>query len=632
MYRLMSATMKLPFKSLMPRSLIAATLLTGSIAVANAPLAYAQDAPAWQHGISLFGEVKYPEGFPHFDYVNVNAPKGGTIRLSTTGTFDTLNPFNLKGTPAAGAGIIYDTLMASAMDEASTEYGLIAASLSHPDDFSSVTYKLRPEARWHDGKEITADDVIFSLNTLRKSHPFYNSYYKNIASAEALSPHEVKFTFDQKGNRELPQITGQLVILPKHFWEGTDKDGKKRDFFASTLEAPLGAGAYKVGEVKPGRSIAYERVEDYWATELNVNVGQNNFDEIRYEYFRDLDVRLEGFKGDAFDFISENSAKRWATGYDFPAVKRGDVTLQNFRTKNAEPMQGFVLNTRQEHFKDRRVRRAFDLAYDFEWMNENVFFGQYQRITSYFENTELAATGLPDGRELEILNEIRDLVPAELFTSEYETPVNGDRRKLRANLKKARGLLEEAGWVIKDGKLVNSESGKPMSVEFMIVQAGSERVINPYRKSLERLGITSKIRVIDTSQYRARLDDFDFDIVTSSFGQSLSPGNEQRDFWGSDSADRKGSRNVIGIKNPAVDKLIDKIIFAKNRADLVAATRALDRVLLWNHYIVPQFFTPNIRTARWDRFGLPEKSPDYAFTYLTWWWDEQKAAAVKGKQ
>jgi microcin C transport system substrate-binding protein len=607
----------------------------------------------WHHGLSLFGSVKYPPGFSHYDYVNPNAPKGGLMRLSAIGTYDTLNPFNLKGTAASGLGLMYDTLMSGPADEPSTEYGLVAEALTFADDYSSVTYRLRPEARWHDGQPITVDDVIFSLDTLRKSHPFYNAYYKNIVKAAATGEREVTFTFDQKGNRELPQITGQLVIVPKHYWEGTDAKGNRRDFAASTLEPPLGSGAYRIGEVKPGRSIGYERVEDYWAADLPVNVGQNNFDELRYEYFRDLEVRLEGFKGDAFDFIAENSAKRWATGYSFPARERGDVVLETFRTKQAEPMQGYVLNLRLPRFQDRRVRRAFDLAFDFEWLNETIFFKQYQRLTSYFENTELKATGIPEGLERQILLDVRDEVqpkkmviangaeagpkpdegpvymPEELFTQPYETPVNGTRQNLRANLKKAGDLLEEAGWVIRGGKRVNAETGEVLSAEFLVVQPDSERIINPYRQNLDRLGIQSTMRVVDVSQYRQRLDDFDFEITTGQFAQSLSPGNEQRDFWGTDAADRRGSRNIIGIRNPAVDKLIDRIIFAEDRETLVATTRALDRVLLWNHYVVPQFFTPDTRTARWNRYGLPETVPDYGFTFMSWWWDEAKAAAIQ---
>ena len=592
--------------------------------------ALAQEAPKWRHGVSLFGDLKYPADFKNFDYVNPNAPKGGKLRRAALGTFDTLNPFNLKGNAAAGSGLIYETLLSSSLDEASSEYGLLAEAVSYPDDYSSVTYRIRSQARWQDGKPVTPEDVIFSLDMLKKAHPRYKFYYKNVVKAEKTGPNEVTFRFDQKGNRELPQITGQLVILPKHYWTGTDDEGKPRDFLASTLDAPLGSGPYRVGEVKPGRTITYERVPDYWGADLPVRKGTNNFDQLVYEYFRDTTVLLEAFKGDAYDFNAENSSKRWATGYKFPAVTRGDVILQEFTTKNAEPMQGYVFNTRRAKFADRRVRQAFDLAFDFEWLNKNVFFSQYKRTSSYFENSELKATGLPEGRELEILESVRDQVPPELFTKPYATPVNGSRANLRANLRQARKLLAEAGWTIKDQKLRSTKTGELMEVEFLTAQPDSERILNPFRKNLDRLGIKSSVRFVDVSQYRQRLDNFDFDVVTSVIGQSLSPGNEQRNLWGSAAADRIGSRNLIGIKNPAVDKIIDAIIFAKDRQQLVAATRALDRVLLWNRYLVPQFYSPLIRTARWDRFGLPEIVPDFGISVLTWWYDTQKAAKIQG--
>lgn len=588
----------------------------------------AQDGE-WKHGSSLFGDVKYPADFAHFDYVNPDAPKGGTFRQSATGTFDTLNPFNIKGTPAAGSALIYDSLMTNSMDEPSSEYGLIAEAMSYPPDYSSVTFRLRPEARWHDGEPITVEDVIWSLEALKKTHPFYNAYYRNIVSAEKTGDNEVTFTFDQTGNRELPQITGQLYVLPKHYWEGTDAKGNKRDFAASTLEPPLGSGPYRIKEVKPGRSISYARVPDYWGADLAVNVGQNNFDEMRYEYFRDMTIALEAFKADQFDFRVENSAKRWATGYDFPAAKRGDVVLEEFETKNAEPMQAFVFNLRRTKFQDPRVRQAFNYAFDFEWLNANIFYDQYQRTASFFQNSELAATGLPEGKELEILETVRDQVPPEVFTKVYENPVGGDTRQVRKNLREAAGLLKEAGWEVKNGALVNVETGEPFTVEFLNDQPDSERVLSPYIQNLERLGIKATIRTVDTSQYRNRMDNFDFDMTTSMFAQSLSPGNEQRDFWGSAAADAPASRNVIGIKNPAVDALVDEIIFAKDRETLVAASKALDRVLLWNHYLVPEFHTPVIRTARWNRFGLPEIQPDYGVSPSLWWWDAEKAAGVK---
>jgi microcin C transport system substrate-binding protein len=586
-------------------------------------------AEEWRHGTSLFGDLKYPAGFTHFDYANPDAPKGGVFRQSAIGTFDTLNPFNIKGAPAAGSGLIYESLMTNALDEPSSEYGLIAESMKYPDDFSSVTFKLNPEARWHDGEPITVEDVIWSLETLKKSHPLYNAYYRNVVGAEKTGEREVTFKFDQTGNRELPQITGQLFVLPKHYWEGTDAKGNPRDFSASTLEPPLTSGPYRIKDVQPGRSISYERVPDYWGADLAVNAGHNNFDEIRFEYFRDMTIALEAFKADQFDLRAENSAKRWATGYDFPAVKRGDVVLQEFRTKNAEPMQGFIFNLRRDKFQDPRVREAFNYAFDFEWLNANIFYGQYYRTGSFFENSELAATGLPEGKELEILEKVRDQVPPEVFTTPYENPVGGDSRKARTNLREAAKLLKEAGWEVKNGVLVNSQTGEPFTVEFLNDQPDSERVLSPYIQNLKRLGIQATIRTVDTSQYQNRIDNFDFDMTTDMFAQSLSPGNEQRDFWGSVAADAPASRNTIGIKNPAIDTLIDEVIYAKDRETLVAATRALDRVLLWNHYLVPQFHTPVIRTARWNRFGIPEVLPDYGLSTTTWWWDADKAAGIK---
>lgn len=600
------------------------------LALATAPVAGAQAQDGeWRHGLSLFGDVKYPPGFEHFEYVNPDAPKGGTFRQSSIGTFDTLNPFNIKGTPAAGSALIYDSLMTTSLDEPSTEYGQIAEAVKYPEDYSSVTFRLRPEARWHDGQPVTVEDVIWSFETLKKTHPFYNAYYRNVVSAEKTGDNEVTFTFDQTGNRELPQITGQLYVLPRHYWEGTDASGNKRDFAASTLEPPLGSGPYRIKSVQPGRSISYERVPDHWGADLPVNLGQNNFDEMRYEYFRDMTVALEAFKADQFDFRSENSAKRWATGYDFPAVQRGDVILQEFETENAEPMQGFIFNLRRPKFQDPRVRQAFNYAFDFEWLNTNIFYGQYQRTGSYFENSDLAAAGLPEGKELEILEKVRDQVPPEVFTTVYENPVGGDTRKQRENLRKATQLLKEAGWEVRNGVLVNGQTGEPFTVEFLNDQPDSERVIAPYIQNLGKLGIKASIRTVDTSQYQNRMDNFDFDMTTDMFPQSLSPGNEQRDFWGSEAADAQASRNTIGIKNPAVDTLIDEIIFARDRETLIAAAKALDRVLLWNHYLVPEFFTPVIRTARWDRFGLPEIQPDFGISPATWWWDAEKAAAIK---
>ncbi len=603
---------------------VAFLILTGLSANLNA------EEQKWRHGLSLFGALKYQPGFKHFDYVNVAAPKGGTLRMGSIGTFDSLNPFILKGRPASLSGMIYDTLLQSSGDEPSSEYGLLAESMSYPEDFSSVTYRLRKNARWHDGKPVTPDDVIFSLEVLKKGHPRYAYYYANIIKVEKTGEHEVTFRFSQKGNRELPQITGQLTILPRHYWEGTDANGKKRDFFASTLTPPLGSGPYRIGKVVAGRHITVERVKDYWGEKLPVNVGRNNFDQLRADYFRDDTVALEAFKGNQFDVRFENSAKNWATAYKTKSVTKGDIIKSQFVTKNPERMQAFVFNTRRVKFVDARVRHAFNLAFDFEWANKSLFYNQYTRVSSFFEGSELAATALPKGRELEILNELRKDIPPQVFTEIYKNPVNGDTRRLRTNLRKARKLLERAGWKIKDRVLINAKTGEQMKVEVLLVSPSFERIVLPYKKSLEKLGIQVKVRTVDVSQYQNRLDGFDFDMVVSGWGQSLSPGNEQRDYWGSKAAKRKGSRNLVGIKNPAIDKLIEKIIYAKDRTELLHLTHALDRVLLWNHFVVPQWFSKGTRLARWNRFGFPEKLPDYQIGFPDiWWFDGAKAAKVK---
>ena len=614
------------------RKLLKSSLAGVAAAIVMSGIALAQE-PQERHGLSLMGDLKYGPDFKHFDYVNPDAPKGGKLRMSATGTFDSLHPFIIKGNAAGLVGYIYDSLMETSQDEAGAEYGLLAESVSHPDDFSSVTYTLRANARWHDGKPVTPEDVVFSFESLKKAHPRYAYYYANITGAEKVGEREVKFTFNQKGNRELPQITGQITVVPKHYWEGTDANGKKRDFFSSTLEPPLGSGPYRIKEVKPGRSITVERVADYWGKDIPVMVGRYNFDEIQAEYFRDTTIALEAFKADQFDVRVESSAKNWATAYNFKAVKDGDVIPSVLTTSNAEPMQGFVFNTRLERFADPRVRQALNYAFDFEWANKNLFYGQYSRVDSYFANSELAATGLPQGLELEILETLRNEVPAEVFTTEYKNPVGGDQTAARSNLRKARNLLESAGWVVKGGTLVNAKTGDAMKLEFLLVSPLFERIVLPYVQSLKRLGINATVRTVDSSQYENRVRKFDFDAIVGNWGQSLSPGNEQRDYWGSQSADREGSRNLIGIKNPAIDKLIEKIIFAKDRKELVATTRALDRVLLWNHYVVPQWYFKGARIARWNRFGIPAKRPEFGYGFPdTWWFDAQNAAAVKGKQ
>jgi microcin C transport system substrate-binding protein len=588
--------------------------------------------PVWRHALSLFGSVKYPTDFARFDYVNPDAPKGGVARQIMIGTFDNFNPTvaGVKGSIAAAVGLIYESLTTPSEDEVSTEYGALAEAVSHPEDFSSVTYRLRPQAKWHDGEAVTPDDVIFSLDSFKKYHPQYSAYYRHVVKAEKAGERDIKFTFDAPGNRELPQIVGQLTVLPKHWWEGADSEGRKRDISATTLEKPLGSGAYRIKEFVAGRSVVLERAKDYWGRDLNVNIGRNNFGELRYEYFRDSTVALEAFKGDQVDWRTENSAKNWATAYDFPAVTEKRVLLEEFLNRSFGSMQAFALNIRREKFADPRVRRALNFAFDFEEMNKQIFFDQYKRISSYFDGTELASSGLPQGRELEILETVRAEVPAEVFTTAYTNPVGGNPEAVRDNLREALRLLKEAGYEVRDRKLVDVKTGTQFAFELLGEDPSFERVMLFFKPSLERLGIAVSVRTIDPTQYENRLRTWDFDIVVASWGESLSPGNEQREYWGSQSADMAGSRNIIGIRNPAIDKLIERVIYTKDRDDLVAATRALDRVLLWNHYVVPQWNYPKIRTARWDRFGRPSELPKYGLSGFPalWWFDPDKAARI----
>lgn len=590
------------------------------------------DEGEWTHATSLTGTPKYPAGFSQFDYVNPKAPKGGLVRLSSTGSFDTFNPILPRGEVADGIGLIYESLMTPSFDELniSADYGSLAEATKHADDDSWVSFRLNPDAKWHDGMPVTVEDVIWSFEKAIELNPQQKFYYANVISAKKTGEREVTFAFDAKNNRELPHIMGQLTILPKHWWEGKDANGKQRDIKRGTLEPPVGSGPYRIGKFRAGRSVTFERVEDHWAKNLNVNVGQNNFDEIRYEYYRDSTVLLQGFKADQYDFRRENSAKNWATGYkNFPARENGHVKLLEFPDKASGVMQAFVPNLRKDKFKDANVRRALGLAYDFESLNRTVFFGQYLRVPSYFAGTELASSGLPQGKELEILEKFRGKIPDAVFTTPYENPISGDNKKLRANLKKAVALMKQAGWVLKGRKMVHAGTGEPFVFEYLDHSQNGERSVLPWKQNLARIGITLNYRVVDTSQYINRLRAFDFDMVTFVWGQSLSPGNEQRNYWGSSSANRTGSRNFAGISDPAIDALIDEVIFARDRDSLVAATQALDRVLLWSDFVIPQFYYPFDRIAMWDRFGRPEKLPEYNVAFPTvWWFDAEKAKKI----
>jgi microcin C transport system substrate-binding protein len=593
--------------------------------------AQAETELPWRHALSLFGDIKYPPDFKRFDYVNPEAPKGGAVRQLEIGTFDNFNIVvaAFKGAFAGGVSLIYQNLTSPSMDEVSTAYGLLAEAVSHPEDRSFVIYRLRKEARWHDAKPVTPEDVIYSFEVLKKNSPMYSAYYRHIVRSEQVGERDVKFTFDSAGNRELPLITGELIVLPKHWWEGTDAQGRKRDITSTTLEIPLGSGPYRIKEFVAGRSLVLERVPDYWGNGLPQNVGQNNFDQIRYEFFRDDTVAREAFKADQLDWIHERSAKEWSTAYDFPAVRENKVVKEKFPIRSVGRMQGWAFNLRRPKFDDVKLRRAFNYVFDFEEMNRTLSTGEYTRDNSYFEGTELASSGLPEGLELQILEAVRDKVPPEVFTTPYQNPVNGNPENVRSNMREAMRLLKEAGFEVRDHKLTDPK-GQPVSVEILCRDPGDERIALFYKPALERLGIAASVRTVDDVQYQNRLRNFDFDLTATVWAQSISPGNEQREFFGSQAADRPGGRNLPGIKNPAIDALIDRIIFAKNRAEQVAACKAMDRVLLWNFYVVPQFTYGFERYARWDRFGHPEPLPEYGVSGFPnlWWWDAEKAAKI----
>ena len=600
------------------------------------PAAAEEKKRVWRHGLAKFGELKYPASFKQFEYVNPSAPKTGAASQVALGTFDNFNPVvsGVKGTLVQGIDFVFDTLLTSALDEVYSVYGLLAESVSFPEDLSSVTFRLRPEAKWQDGKPVTPDDVIFSFNAYKKGSPQAAANYRHVVKAEKTAVNDVTFVLDGTASQELPIIIGQLTIMPKHWWEGSDKDGRKRSIEETTLEMPLGSGPYKIKEFSPAHAIIYERVKDYWGTNVNVNVGRNNFDELKFEYFRDATVAIEAFKGDLVDWRAENSAKNWSTAYDFPAVAEKRVILQEFPINNIGVMQAFAFNLRRNKFKDPRVRQAFNYAFDFEEMNKKIFFGQYKRTGSYFEGTELAASGLPTGRELELLETVRDKVPPELFTKPYANPVNGDPNAVRNNLREALRLFKEAGYEVRNQQIVNAATGEPFEVEFLANAPLFERIFLFYKPALERLGITVSVRTVDQPQYENRLRKWDFDVITFAWGESLLPGNEQRGYWGSQAADQSGSDNILGIKNPAVDEMITRIISAKTRDELVAATRALDRILLWNNYVVPQWGYGKLRTARWNRFSYRDPLPKYGMSGFPalWWWDAEKAAKTGGKR
>jgi len=578
----------------------------------------AAEGPA--HGLAMNGQPKYGPGFTHFDYANPDAPKGGRVRLAATGTFDSFNPFIVKGNSADGLALLFDTLTEQSLDEPFSEYGLLAESIDVAAD--RITFRLRKEAVFHDGSPVLASDVVFTFNTLvAKGNPHYAQYYADVAAVEATAPREVTFRFKPGSSRELPLILGQLPVLSEKSWQG-------KDFSASSLDVPMGSGPYRIGEFKAGQSLTFERDPAYWGRDLPVNRGRNNFDAITYDYYRDLTVTLEAFKAGEYDFRQEFNSKQWATGYTGPAVEKGLIHTENIPHKLPQGMQAFAFNTRRGVFADPLVRKALNFAFDFEWSNKNLFYGQYARSTSFFSNSEMASSGAPSAEEKAILDPLG--LPAEVSAQPFSLPQTDGSGNIRGNLRTAAELLKEAGWSVEGGKLM--KNGQPFAFEILLVQPDFERVVLPFQRNLARLGITMSVRLVDTSQYLERLNEFDFDMIVTSFGQSLSPGNEQRSFWSSAAADMPGSRNYCGIRSPAIDKLVDMVIAAPDRQSLVLRCKALDRALLWGWYVIPHWHTTSWRVAYWDRFGRPDRTADYGLDFQTWWIDPEKDKELAAKR
>ncbi len=580
------------------------------------------------HGIAMHGEPKYSKDFENVEYINPNSIKGGSIVRSAIGTYDSFNPFILKGTSAAGIGGLYETLTTGSSDEAFTEYGLLAETIEWPDDRSWVSFTLRNEAYWHDGKKITADDVVWTFNTLmEKGHPFYKYYYGDVKEVIKEQENKVRFNFTTNTNKELVLIVGQLPVLPKHYWEN-------KNFEETSLEIPIGSGPYKIKSFDSGRSITYELDQNYWgfSASIPIKIGKDNFGTIRYDYYKDRGIEREAFKSGEIDFFSENSSKEWATAYDINAVNEGLIKKELINHENPQGMQGFAFNIRKDKFKDRRVRKALSYAFDFEWSNKNLFFDAYKRTDSFFENSELASSGLPSKEELNYLNPYFDVLPKEIFTEEYTNPVTDGSGYMRMQLQEASKLLEESGWELVDGKLLHSSTKEPFEFEILLRSPAFERIVFPFKDNLEKLGIIAEVRTIDSAQYQKRMETFDFDMVVQTFGQSLSPGNEQRNFWGSDAADTDGSRNVVGIKNYAVDGLIESLINASDREELITITKALDRVLLWNYYVIPQWHISSYRVLYWDFFDQPKIKPKYSLGFDTWWINQNKFETIQSNR
>ncbi len=607
-----------------PVRLLASIALASAIAFGAARASDQDDAVIVSHGISTYGDLKYPADFAHFDYVNPEAPQGGTMSFRGTGasqTFDSLNGFILKGEPAQGLALLYDTLLVASADEADAGYGLIAESLEYPPDRSWVIFNMRPEARFSDGTPITAEDVVFTHQVLlEKGAPAYRIILRDIASVEALEPHRVKFTFAETASKkELPALAGSLSILPKHYYETVAFDD-------STLTPPVGSGQFVVADVQPGRSIRYCRNPDYWGKGLPVNVGSNNFDCFVFEYFADNTAAFEALKVGAYLFHQEFFSSLWATGYDFPAVNNGWVIKEALPDNRPSGTQGFWFNLRRDKFADPRVREAISLMFNFEWSNATLFHGLYNRTDSFWENSEhMQAEGLPEGLELAALEEFRDRLPAEIFTEPaYSPPVMSTQQLDRSAIRRASALLDEAGWTVGEGGLRRNAAGEVLSVDYIDDNPSLERVINPFIANLRRLGVDARYTQIDAAQMQQRQEDFDYDMMAGRFSMSLSPGLELRQFFTSDSAAAPGTVNLAGIADPVVDAMVERIIAAEDRETMEARVRALDRVLRSKHLWVPNWYSGQHLIAYWDVFGRPEIQPPYARGDAYWWFDQAK--------
>lgn len=585
------------------------------------------------HGFSLYGELNYPADFAHYDYVNPNAPKGGELVLHSLGTFDSLNPFILKGVTAASADLPYESLMTSSADELGAYYGLIAETVEYPEDFSWMIFNLRKEARWHDGKPITSEDVLFSYDTLKaKGLPGYRILLKDIERPQILGPHRLKVRFMDLDNRDLPLVMAGLPVLPKHYYD-------KREFETTTLEPPLASGPYKIDEVDAGKALVFERVADYWGKDLAVNQGLFNFDRIQIDYYRDRSVAFEAFKSGNYDIRQELWSKLWNTAYDFPALKDNKVKKEVIPSHIPTGTQATFFNLRRPIFQDINVRKALSLVFDFEWLNKSLFFGMYLRTNSVFEASPMAAHEPPSEEEIQLLTPFKNALPAEVFTTPFKLPVNDGTGRIRNQLREADKLLKAAGWHVQNGKRVN-QKGEAFSIEMLFYEPSIEKLYQAYQKNLKRLGIEVRVRIVDPTQYKNRLEDFDYDVISMRIGQPLVPGLEQKRLWGSEEADIKGGNNFAGVKNPVIDALVEKLIQARELEDIYTIAKSLDRVLMWNYYFIPAWYYPNYNIAYWDKFSRPKERPPYASMIGTananpigsahlWWYDEEKAKRLE---